>query len=137
MYDILKAIAASNDWPFIYARQDWQNLYDDIEKKNVSYVFLDPVERDKVRNDTNVVEAIIYSGRFMIVRSSDIDEESYDDRYQDYIKPILEADILTIEEALSCVYEVEFSQWKIIELINFLDYNLDGLIVNFNITEKV
>ena len=133
MYEILKAIATEKGFPFMYARKDFQNLFDEVEVKNKTHIFLDAVEQEEVSNDNNITEAIIYSGRFMLVYSSDIDEQDYDTRYQNYIKPILDGDLKTIKEMIRCGYEVTFNQWKTIEVINALDYNFDGIIVNFNI----
>ena len=134
MYEILKAIAEEEEFPFMYARKDFQNLFDEVETKNKSHIFLDVVEEEEVLNDNNIAEAIIYSGRFMVVYSSDIDEVDYETRYLNYIKPILDGDLKTIKEAIRCNYEVKINLWKKIEIINFLDYNFDGIIVNFNIT---
>jgi hypothetical protein len=134
MYDILKTICTAESFPFVYARRDFQNLYNEVEQKNVPHLFLDPVIIEDVVNDMNVIEGKIYSGDFMVLVSSDIDEESYDARYQNHIKPLIDSAVATIKETIRCGQEVTFNLWRTIEVINAFDYNFDGLIVSYNIT---
>lgn len=134
MYELLKNICEANEYPFIYARRDYANLYDEIEKPNVPHIFLDPIIREERSNDMGVTESIIYSGHFMLVVSSDIDETSYDYRYQTYIKPLLSGAMGAIKDGIRCGENVAFNQWRTTEIINLFDYNLDGLIVNYNIS---
>lgn len=134
MYEILKALAAASGWVFEYGRRDFQNLHDAAEQKEVSHLFLDPVQISKNRSDSGQVESITYSGNFMLLYSSDIDEESYEYRYENYIKPILEGQIGVIENDLVCVQEATIEQWQIVEVINMFDYNLDGVIVTYRTT---
>lgn len=134
MYEILKALATANNWVFEYGRHDFNNLFEASEQKNVSHIFLDPVEIRDVDNDSGVTEQKVHSGSFMILYSSDIDEKTYDDRYQDYIKPIVTGDLKTIKSEIRCNYEVKFDLWKIIEVINIFDYNFDGVICTYQLT---
>lgn len=133
MYEILKALAAANGWVFEYGRSDFQNLFEASEQKEVSHIFLDPMEIRDIDNDSGVTEKKGYSGSFMILYSSDIDEQSYDDRYQDYIKPIIEGDLITIKDSLVCTYEAKVILWKITEVVNVFDYNFDGAICTFEV----
>lgn len=135
MYDILKEFSELQEWVFTYARQDFQNLFDEVEKKEIPHIFLDPVEIEDNENDSGVVESKIYSGSFMIVLSSDFDEENYEVRYQKYIKPILDEAVIKTKDFIRCGEDdVSFNLWKTIEVINSLDYNFDGVIVNYNLT---
>lgn len=133
MKEILEAIAALNGWPFDYGRADFQNLTDIEEQKDLTHIFLDPVERNKFKNDTGVTEAIEYSGSFMLLRSSSIDETDYNNRYEKYIKPVIETDLKVIEDSLNCDHEARFRLWKDIEVINIFDYNFDGILVTFQV----
>lgn len=134
MKEILEAFALAQGWFFDYGRMDFQNLTDIQEQKNVSHLFLDPVEINKNRNDSQQVESISYSGTFMILYSSDIDEESYNKRYEDYIKPIITGQVELIEDNLICEHESNIEQWKIVEVINVFDYNFDGIMVSYKVT---
>jgi len=134
MYEILKAIATSKGWVFDYGRADFHNLFEKSEVKNKSHLFLDPVKTRDIDNDSGITEKKVHSGSFMILYSSDIDEKSYDDRYQKYIKPIVQGDQKTIKNSIRCSYQVSFDLWEIVEVINIFDYNFDGIIVTYQLT---
>lgn len=133
MYEILKALSAAKSWIFEYGRTDFQNLFEAAEQKEVSHIFLDPVKIGKNRNDSGEVESIVYSGNFMLLYSSDIDEKSYNDRYEKYIKPIVSTQIELIEDNLICEHEANIETWEIVEVINMFDYSLDGILVTYRI----
>jgi hypothetical protein len=133
MKEFLEAIAVANNWPFEYGRSDFHNLFDEIEQVGVNHLFLDPVEINTLRNDSGSVEVIIYTGRFMLLKSSDIDEVDYNYRYENYIKPIIENDLPIIEDSLICDNEATLSEWKVIEVVNLFDYNLDGVLITFKV----
>lgn len=134
MYDFLKDLSETSDWNFVYGRSDFQNL-DDAERDEVKlHLFLDPVKIRKKRNDQNEIESRTFSGTFMMLYSSSIDELTYEERYKEYIKPIIEGRIDEIEENLTCEHEVKFEEWVSDEIINVFDYNLDGIIVTYKIT---
>lgn len=134
MKEILETLATAEGWVFDYGRADFHNLHEAAEQKNVSHLFLDPVEINKNRNDSGQVESISYSGSFMILYSSDIDEKSYNERYEKFIKPIVNGQVELIEEDLICQYEASLEQWKIVEVINVFDYNFDGILVSYKVT---
>lgn len=136
MYEFLKAIAAANGWEFDYGRADFHNLYEGVEKI-IPYVFLDPVKIKDNDNDSGVTESKTYSGSFMVVYSSKIDEISYDDRYQKYIKPVLDGAMDTIKTSLRCEYFATFKNWNTTEVINIFDYNFDGIICNYEIDVNI
>lgn len=137
MKEIVKAIAAAHGWVFVYGRKDFLNLYDEIEQKNVSHLFVEPSEISDNDNDMGIVESKTYSGYITFLYSSDIDEASYEDRYDKYIKPILDGDLATLKHEIRCGQEVLITQWKTTEVINVFDHNLDGLILTYNITIDV
>lgn len=134
MYEILKAIATAQSWVFNYGRRDFQNLFKANEQKSVSHIFLDPVKIRDIENEDGVTEQKVHSGSFMILFSSDIDEEDYDARYQKYIKPIVTGDLKTIKEEIRCNYEATFDLWETTEIVNVFDYNFDGVICTYQIT---
>jgi hypothetical protein len=135
MKEILEEIAAESNYIFEYARRDHLNLFDDVSNDLVPHLFVDPIIEDEVHDDMNVLEQTNYSGNFMFVMSSDLDEESYAFRYENYIKP-LRVELKKLKDSVSCGYEVTFKQWRIVEVINMLDQNMDGLVVSFNIEIK-
>ncbi|WP_456867080.1 hypothetical protein [Galbibacter sp. BG1] len=134
----MKNIAQSNNWEFIYGRQDYQNvedIYDKIDDNKVN-LFLDSVVIDIAFSESGV-ESNTYSGRFMLLLSSDVDEE-YDgeesSKYQSYIKPLITNHLNNIKSVLSCG-DYEINTFRATEVINLFDGNYDGIIVNYNISE--
>lgn len=131
MYDLLKALAAAESWRFLYARRDFQNLFEEAEQVNLCHLFLDPVKIEEKFNDSGEAEAAVHSGSFMLLYSSDIDKESYEKRFEDYMKPIVQGAFETVKTALKCESNVKVESLGYIEVINLFDYNFDGLLVNF------
>ena len=137
MYELLKEISETNNWFFTYARPDHQNLFDEDEiNDNDLLVFLDPVKIDESFNDFGAVESIKYSGSFMLVVSSDYDEESYEYRYINYIKPILDNTLNVIKSSIRCESDLNINNWSTIEVINYLDFNSDGVIVKYVLSDE-
>ncbi len=88
----------------------------------------------KKRNDSGEIESFVYSGSFMLLYSSDIDEKSYNDRYVKYIKPIIDSQIEIIENDLICEQEATIEEWKEVEVINLFDQNFDGILVTYRVS---
>lgn len=130
MHDFLKCITEENDWVFEYARQDYLNLYNDIEAGKV-YLFVEPITTDSKFSAAGN-ETLMYSGKLFIVMSSDIDEE-YNDKYVQYIKPIFENCRNLIVDAFACS-SFDLNNVKTTEVINLFDQNLDGLLINYTAT---
>ncbi len=135
MYEILKTISTTNSYPFVYARKDYANLFDELEQPDIPHIFLDAVVIDSTFDEQNGAESKTYSGSFMILASSDIDEEDYDIRYQTYMKPLLSGASETIKTAIQCDGSVIITTWREIEIINVFDYNLDGIVVTYSLIE--
>tara|TARA_R110000772_G_scaffold143585_1_gene253157 strand:- start:84 stop:497 length:414 start_codon:yes stop_codon:yes gene_type:complete len=137
MYAILKTIAESNKWEFEYGRSDYNNLYDAQEKKLIPQIFLDPVVIEKQFGEYNEQISQTEGGSFMILVSSDIDEESYDIRYTKYIQPLISTSMGIIESAISCDETYVINSWRLTEVINVFDYNMDGIICTYNLTKDI
>lgn len=135
MYEFLKTLCIANGWYFKYARRDHQNLMKEADLLDVPMLFLDPVEISDNDNDSGETESITYSGQFMILVSSHLDEKDYDFRYQTYIKPIAMAAAKTIKDAIVCGPAYRFDAWRMIEVINVFDYNGDGVLISFTLTD--
>lgn len=135
MYDKLKSIAETNNWVFTYARKDYSNLYDEDIDVNIPHLFVDPIELDEIFDEYNNVESTNYNGSFMLLLSSDIDEEDYNSRYQKYIKPIINTSLQSIKDELQCE-EITIQSWRVVEVIDVFDFNLDGVLVTFSINEQ-
>jgi hypothetical protein len=136
MYNLLKTIAATNSYEFLYARRDFQNLLDSIPVGQV-HLILDPVETTEAFTEYNEVDTVQSSGRFMLVISSDIDKGDYEQRYIDDIQPLLVGAMVIIKDALKCNGSIQIDSWRSVELINMFDYNVDGIAVTYQITQDV
>lgn len=137
MKEIAEAFAAAQGWEFDYGRQDFHNLKEAAVQQDVSHLFLDPVNIEKKRNDSGNVEAVIYSGSFMLLYSSKLDEGGYNERYESYIKPIISTQVELFEENLICEQEATLETWRIVEVINVFDDNFDGVLVTYKISIDV
>lgn len=135
MYEILEYIANYNNWFFQYARKDYHNLFDEIEQKNVPHLFLDPVQIIENFDEYNNVISTNYSGSFMLLLSSSIDEEDYNYRYQNYIKPTINESVKIIKEGIKCDGDLLINNWRITEVVNVFDYNFDGVLINYSIND--
>src|SRR5690606_3907742 len=131
----LKATSTTNNWVFQYSRRDYSNLFDGEEQTGVPHIFLDPVQTQTTFNEFNVIESITSSGSFMVLVSSDIDEEDYDYKYQTHIKPIITTTMGIIKDAIQCDGNKTIQVWQEVEIINALDYTFDGIIVTYTINE--
>lgn len=131
--DALKNFATAKGWKFIHARRDYQNLtsvsdfiFSETEQfgDGETFMFVDPVKRDPRK------DGIDYSGNFLILTNSDLDK-SYDQKYNDYIKPLLPIVNDELYKTLNCTYDV--NKLSTLEAINLFDFNADGLSVSFNL----
>lgn len=132
MYDFFKNTAELNSWVYEYARNDYQNLYNENITGGTVHLFVDPVTTDSTFSDTGF-EQKSYSGKFLMLLSSDVDEE-YEDKYNDYIKPLINGALQTLKDTIICA-EFDVNKFQVLEVINLFDYNLDGVLVNYNLTQ--
>lgn len=130
MYEILEQIAINNDYIFSYARQDFQNLYDDMTTDKV-HLFVDPITQDTSFSESGT-ETNTYSGKMMLLVSSDVDED-YQQKYVNNIKPLMNDASKSIKNALVCV-EATINKFTQVEVINIFDFNLDGLLITYSVT---
>ena len=131
----LETLATARGWTFINARRDYQNLQqlvnfiaDSMEGVGVgeTFLFLDPVIRGK-----KTTEFITYTGNFMVLTKSDLDETTYADRKIKYIDPVIEIMYGAFYNNLRCDFKV--LEWNSIEVINEFDLNGDGISMKFKL----
>ena len=132
MREILSTIATANGWEFEYARRDYHNLYDELEAGQIC-LFLDPVAKTVNFGDYNEEVSSTQSGSFLILTASDVDDETYNTKYVDHIKPLLDDTLALLYSSIACDGEVQITSWSVSEVINLFDYNLDGILVNFSV----
>ena len=130
MFNFYKNLAEINGWHFEYSREDFQNLIDE-ENDNKVFLFVDPIVTDSKFSDVGN-ETITYSGKFMILLNSDIDED-YKEKVEHYINVVKTEYLQVIKDELACD-EYQINSFKTLEVINLFDQNLDGVLVNYSIT---
>lgn len=128
----LNEIATSKGWAFVYARRDYQNLYEAaqyVEDSVSTYamdetvMFVDPIVRSPKSGTTE------YKGKFMVVTKSNMDWD-YDERYVKYIEPLI-PEFKSVIKSLSCDFDVK--EFRMVEIINLFDLNADGFVVTYSI----
>ena len=129
MYEFFKNVAEENNWHFEYSRPNYQNL-DELELGKIG-LYVDPIITDsRFSNAGN--ESQTFSGRFMILMNSDVDE-SYIDKYNSYIKPLIQNELQLLKDEFNC-NDYQINSFKTLEVINLFDQNLDGVLINYNIS---
>lgn len=131
MYELLKTIAQDNDWIFDYGRKDYLNLNDDMETDKI-YLFAEPIEISSKFSDSGN-EQKTYSGKLMILVSSDLDE-TYLQKYENHIQPLIQNAGDILKNAMVCD-EYEILNFKSMEVINLFDYNVDGVLITYSVNE--
>ncbi len=129
-------------WVFSYGNKANQNLLVSTLTEGEIYFLLDPVKE----SDIGVSEfggegEIEYSGTFMILVKSDLDnvyhaqqgQDKEKGRYNKNIKP-LKTSVNLFKDVIDCSdYKREL--WEKIEVINELDVNFDGLIITYKLNK--
>jgi len=133
--ELFREVAESFDWIFDYGRKDFHNLIDDGTNGKWHF-FLDPVV-----DDTNSQFAI-YEGYFMVLSIADLDQ-NYDNqkgtspedgKWLQNIKPKKDFLKTKFRDKLECA-DLEILRYRMTEVINFFDDNMDGVLVNFQIKQ--
>lgn len=131
--DKLEQIASDNQWKFVYARRDYQNLFDvsqfisdEMEDagNGETVMFVDPIVR---RPDS---PGIRYTGNLMLLTSYDFDG-TYKEKYAKVIRPLIDVVTGNFYKDLICDFDAD--DWTVIEVINMFDFNADGVSVRFNL----
>jgi hypothetical protein len=132
-YNFLKNIAELNLWLFEYSRADYQNLVDDMEYNKI-HLFVDPIATDSSFSDSGF-EQETYIGKMMLLVSSDVDE-TYKEKYENNIQPLMNNALATIKQTLICS-DYEVVKFSTVEVINLFDTNLDGVLITYAVKQIV
>lgn len=131
IHNLLKNIAKNNNWVFEYGRRDFQNLYNDVDRNQI-HLFCDPIATNTTFNEYNIAEKINYSGSFLLLIDSDVDED-YQTKYINHLKPMFDDSLKLIQSQIRCE-DLNIENWQSTEAINIFDQNLDGLIITYSIS---
>lgn len=143
--EILEATAITLGWEFDYGREDFHNWAHKLPAfaEDQIYMFVDPITDEAVYEQSSLggYTANRYSGRLMILRNSDLDEEYDDDaggdgKYQLYIEPLktaVKTGVFNFE--IRCTYGLVIERWEVIEVINMFSENFDGILLNYQVLD--
>lgn len=134
MKEHFEQLAKDNDWEFLYAPKSYQNIYEEMQENKLHF-FMEPLTINSKFDDFGI-ETPTYNGKLFLAYSSDIDED-YEVRYEKYIKPIILGGLQLLKESLStdCGTSYRVDSLSTTEVINLFNYNLDGLYINYSITD--
>lgn len=142
--DAIKKVATDNNWTFSYGSQPWQNLADhrkDLKRTikerqihcmlyNCDPTFVYGKHGGKIDSETT------YSGYLIIGVVSDFNDPSYNHKWENNIKPLLENQVETFLSSISgCGYILKGSQ-SIKEVSNLMDNNFDGLSIQYTLKKR-
>lgn len=124
-------------WVFSYGNKANQNLLVSTIQEDETYFLLDIVQESESVSEFGGDGDVEYSGTFMILVKSDLDnvyhtqqgQDKAKGRYNKNIKP-LKTKLNLFKYVIDCS-DYERQLWQTLEVINELDVNFDGLIVTY------
>lgn len=123
---------------YAYGKDHWQNLCDHekdgqlpFEKRN-KYFKLLWVDEDYKFNEYSAVTGCNYDGELIVLASSKITDPSYQYKFDTHIKNLKEYAENFREQLLNgCGNNWKVLVWKVTEVENLFDNNLDGIKIRF------
>lgn len=142
LVNIWRTQVKSMGWYFSYGNSANRNLLGDEDGfvADKLYFLLDTITRGKEFGEFGGTGDVTFSGNFMLVIKSDLDEvydnqkdiAFTDGKYEKNIRPIIETSLVAFEDYVNCS-DYEITSWSYIDAVNVLDLNLDGVIVTFTV----
>lgn len=128
-------------WTFSYGNAANNNLLSSSLDVDEIYFILDPVTRVPLFTEFGSIESTTFNGQFLLVVKSTIDNNYHNQKGQDKatgkyeknIKPLLEVELAKLQNYFNCS-EHQITGWSIIDAINVLDVNTDGVVVTYSLT---
>lgn len=159
--DVFERYANSYGWRFSYGNKANQNLLQSNLIDNEIYMILDPVTRLRASSEYGGRGEQTFNGSFLLVVKSTIDQvyhnqtnqDTYRNRvvskggvlvdnecaenivlgkYIENIKPLLNTEIIKLEDDIDCS-SYERLSWSIVDIVNALDVNTDGIVVTYSL----
>lgn len=135
MKEILENIANTLGWEYHYARKDFQNLASLSASANATYLFVEPVEWRPQHNSIGSFTSWEFNGSFVVVIPSILDapysgseNAKYESAMRDRIRSIAHG---AFHHELTCTHDIEIVSLTILEIVNVLSENFDGILVNY------
>lgn len=139
LVSVLETYCDNLGWSFTYGNKANNNLLRSDKECDKVYLLLDPITRDKAKSEYGGTGEVSFSGSFLLVVKSTLDNNYHNQKGQDKetgkykknIEPLL-IQLELLENVIDCSqYEIE--SWSIVDAINALDVNMDGIVVTFKI----
>ena len=137
--EILEDHATTLGFEFSYGNRANINLFRSDSIADKVYLLMDTVLRKHAGSEFGGDGEVTFSGNFMLVVKSNLDNNYHNQKGQDKttgkyeknIKPLL-ASTDTLKGWIDCsAYEV--LNWVVIDAINALDANMDGVVVTYSV----
>jgi hypothetical protein len=138
---ILSDYCTQNGWLFSYGNASNRNLLSSDTAAGQIYVLLDPVRRSVSSSEYGGDGNYTFQGSFMMVVKSDRDQQYHNQKdqlsstgkYEQNIKPLLD-DADSFKKEVDCS-NLDIGQWDIIDLVDVLDVNLDGILISYRVEQ--
>jgi len=150
LVDKFKDITTILGWYFNYGDYQWANLMDMFDDTitaendgelaeflpagipNKAYFLLLWKDREKAFSDFNRVISETFTGEFLLVERSRLDDRDHNYKYEVHIKK-MEKNLDRFQEYISDCDNLHILSWIETEVENELDTNVDGIKVKFKI----
>ena len=162
--EVFQSYANQLEWTFSYGNKANQNLLQSDLDESKIYLILDPVRRSKTFSEFGATRQISFSGSFLLVVKSTIDQTYYnqteEERFVNRVST-LNGSFIVNNKCLSTQYragkynenikplienqivriesiincsDYKIDEWAIIDATDIFDTNLDGIVVNFKLS---
>lgn len=127
-------------WVFSYGNKANQNLLMSDMVDDRKYFLLDPVRTTEGVSEMGGDGEQTFSGSFMLLVKSDLDnvyhnqselQDKNDGKYNKNIKP-LKTELKAFKDVVDCS-DYTRESWEIVDIVDALDINADGLLVTFTL----
>ena len=138
----IKEISNTLGWKFNQGSDVWQNLVDfaddsekPFEEKQI-YCLLLWNDDETIFNDFSTPTRINFTGEFVLVVRSRMDDVDYNQKYDNHIKNLKKV-LQNFYNQFGLCEDFNISRAKESEVVNVYDNNLDGVKVNYSINVEL
>ena len=136
---VLETYATGLGWYFSYGNTANRNLLRSDTVEGRIYCLLDPVTRVISSSENGGLGEQTFSGSFMLVVKSNLDNNYHNQKgqakntgkYEKNILPLLTS-LESLKGLIDCS-DYEITGWSIVDVINAMDINTDGIIITYSV----
>ena len=141
LVDIFETWVESLGWVFSYGNASNNNLLVSDKVVGEIYLLLSTVNRKPIPSEFGGISSLQFSGSFMLLVKSNLDNVYHnqkgvakeDGKYKKNIQPLIETDLMLLFDLIGCT-DYEITNWEILDTVNVLDANHDGVVVTYGLT---